>query len=196
MNLLAHKVTIKNSFYLGKSSVTQKQWKKIMGKNPSHFKGEDRPVEMVSWKEVQKFVTKLNEKEGTDKYRLPSEAEWEYACRAGTQTRYYFGDDESKLNEYAWYAENSGSQTHSIGQKKPNSWGLYDMHGNVWEWVQDNGMKITMELLQMEVSGKMKIAHIGSLVGEAGTAIQNCAVRLAASGAILRAVSATWAFAS
>ena len=132
-----HKVTIKNSFYLGKSSVTQKQWKKIMGNNPSHFKGEDRPVEMISWKEVQAFVQKLNAKESTDKYRLPSEAEWEYACRAGTQTRYFFGDDESKLNEYAWYAENSGSKTHSISQKKPNPWGLYDVHGNVWEWVQD-----------------------------------------------------------
>ena len=132
-----HKVIIKNPFYMGKYSVTQKQWKKIMGNNPSHFKGEDRPVERVSWKEVQEFVKKLNAAEGTDKYRLPSEAEWEYACRAGTQTRYFFGDDESKLNEYAWYAENSGSKTHPIGRKKPNPWGLYDMHGNVWEWVQD-----------------------------------------------------------
>lgn len=134
----AHRVTIKKSFYIGKSSVTQKQWKKIMGRNPSHFKGEDRPVEMVSWIEVQKFVEKLNEKEHTDKYRLPSEAEWEYASRAGTQTRYHFGNDESKLDEYAWYAENSSGQTHTISQKKPNSWGLYDMYGNVWEWVQDN----------------------------------------------------------
>lgn len=132
-----HKVTIKNPFYMGKSSVTQKQWKMIMGNNPSHFKGEDRPVEMVSWNEVQEFIKKLNAAESTDKYRLPSEAEWEYVCRAGTQTRYSFGDDESKLNEYAWYAENSGSKTHPICRKKPNSWGLYDMHGNVWEWVQD-----------------------------------------------------------
>jgi formylglycine-generating enzyme required for sulfatase activity len=132
-----HRVIIKNPYYIGKYPVSQKQWKKIMGKNPSHFKGEDRPVEMVSWNEVQKFVKKLNEKEGTDKYRLPSEAEWEYACRAGSKTKYYFGNEWSKLNEYAWYAENSGSHTHPIGQKKPNSWGLYDMHGNVWEWVQD-----------------------------------------------------------
>lgn len=132
-----HKVTIQNSFYLGRSVVTQKQWEKIMGKNPSHFKGEDRPVEMVSWEDAQEFVTKLNEKEDTNKYRLPLEAEWEYACRASTQTRYFFGNDESKLNEYAWYAGNSGSKTHIIGQKKPNPWGLYDIHGNVWEWVQD-----------------------------------------------------------
>ena len=133
----AHKVTIQNSFYLGKSAVTQKQWEKVMGNNPSHFKGEGRPVEMVSWEDAQEFITKLNEKEGTDKYRLPSEAEWEYACRAGTLTRYFFGDEVSKLNEHAWYSGNSGGKTHIIGCKKPNHWGLYDMNGNVWEWVQD-----------------------------------------------------------
>ncbi|WP_440945887.1 formylglycine-generating enzyme family protein [Methanosarcina sp. T3] len=133
-----HKVTIKNPFYMGKSQVTQKQWKNIMRNSPSHFKGEDRPVEVVSWNDAQEFVKKLNAAENTDKYRLPSEAEWEYACRAGTETRYSFGDDESKLNDYAWYAENSGRKTHPIGRKQPNSWGLYDMHGNVWEWVQDN----------------------------------------------------------
>ncbi len=132
-----HKVKIQNSFYLGRSAVTQKQWNKIMDSNISHFKGEDRPVEMVSWEDVQKFITKLNETEGTDKYRLPSEAEWEYACRAGTKTKYFFGNDESKLNEHVWYAGNSGSKTHVVGQKKPNPWGLYDMNGNVWEWVQD-----------------------------------------------------------
>lgn len=132
-----HKITIKYSFYMGKYPVTQTQWEKVMGNNPSNFKGEDRPVENVSWKDVQEFVKKLNNKESADKYRLPSEAEWEYVCRAGTQTRYSFGDDESKLNEYAWYNQNSGSETHPVGQKKPNSWGLYDIHGNVWEWVQD-----------------------------------------------------------
>jgi formylglycine-generating enzyme required for sulfatase activity len=132
-----HKVTIKDSFYLGMSAVTQKQWEIIMGNNPSHFKGKNRPVEMVSWKEVQEFIIRLNEKEETDKYRLPSEAEWEYACRAGTQTKCFFGEDESKLNEYVWNAGNSSGKTHVIGCKKPNPWGLYDTHGNVWEWVQD-----------------------------------------------------------
>jgi formylglycine-generating enzyme required for sulfatase activity len=132
-----HEVTIKNSFYMGKYLVTQKQWEKVTGNNPSSFKGEDRPVERVSWEDVQEFVKKLNKKEGVDKYRLPSEAEWEYACRAGTQTGYSFGDDESILNGYAWYDKNSGSETHLVGQKKPNPWGLYDIHGNVWEWVQD-----------------------------------------------------------
>ncbi len=132
-----HKVTIEYSFYMGKYPVTQKQWKKIIGYNPSNFKGEDRPVENVSWKDAQEFITKLNEKEETDKYHLPSEAEWEHSCRASTQTSYSFGNDDSKLNEYAWYDQNSGSETHPVGQKKPNSWGLYDVNGNVWEWVQD-----------------------------------------------------------
>jgi len=132
-----HKVKIKNPFYLGTYPVTQREWKAVMGDNPSFFKGDDMPVEQVSWDDVQEFIKKLNEKEGTDKYRLPSEAEWEYACRAGTTTRYSFGNDESKLGDYAWYDGNS-DKTHPVGQqKKPNSWGRYDLHGNVWEWVQD-----------------------------------------------------------
>jgi len=134
----AHHVTIVNPFYMGKYEVTQEQWRAIMGDNPSYFTGDDDlPVECVSWDDVQDFITKLNEKEGTDKYRLPSEAEWEYACRAGTTTRHSFDDDESELYDYAWYYLNSGWQTHPVGQKKPNSWGLYDMYGNVHEWVQD-----------------------------------------------------------
>jgi formylglycine-generating enzyme required for sulfatase activity len=133
-----HHVNIGKAFYMTKYEVTQKQWREIMGDNPSIFKGDDDlPVETVSWDDVQEFIKKLNEKEGTDKYRLPSEAEWEYACRAGTTTRYSFGDDESNLGDYAWYYENSDYETHPVGQKKPNSWGLYDMHGNVWEWVED-----------------------------------------------------------
>nr|WP_321416496.1 SUMF1/EgtB/PvdO family nonheme iron enzyme [uncultured Methanomethylovorans sp.] len=132
-----HKVKISRPFYLGKYEVTQAQWVAIMGDNPSYFKGDNNPVENVSWNDVQEFVKKLNAKEGTDKYPLPSEAEWEYACRAGTTTIYSFGDDESKLAEYAWYGDNSGNKTHPVGQKKPNPWGLYDMHGNIREWCQD-----------------------------------------------------------
>ena len=130
-------VMIEKAYNLGKYEVTQKQWREVMGTNPSSIAGDYRPVETVSWNDTQEFIKKLNTKEGTDKYRLPSEAEWEYAARAGTTTRYSFGDSESRLGEYAWYGDNSGSETHSVGQKKPNSWGLYDMHGNVWEWVQD-----------------------------------------------------------
>lgn len=131
-----HKVAIEESYYLSKYEVTQEQWREVMGSNPSYFKGDDLPVEQVSWNDVQEFIEKLNEMEGTNKYCLPSEAEWEYACRAGTSTRYYFGDDESRLKDYAWYDGNS-DETHPVGQKKPNSWGLYDMHGNVYEWCQD-----------------------------------------------------------
>jgi formylglycine-generating enzyme required for sulfatase activity len=108
-----------------------------MKNNPSRFKGEHLPIESVSWNDVQEFIKQLNQKEGSNKYRLPSEAEWEYAARAGTNTRYSYGDDESKLGDYAWYIENSDSKTHPVCQKKPNPWGLYDMHGNVWERVQD-----------------------------------------------------------
>ncbi|MEA1864500.1 MAG: formylglycine-generating enzyme family protein [Euryarchaeota archaeon] len=133
----AHKVKIRKPFYLGTYPVTQREWKAIMGDNPSYSKGDDLPVEQVSWRDVQKFIRKLNEKEGTDRYRLTSEAEWEYAYRAGTTTRYSFGDSGSKLGDYAWYYENSDRKTHPVGKKKPNPYGLYDMHGNVWEWVQD-----------------------------------------------------------
>ena len=118
-----HKVTISKPFYLGVYPVTQKEWKAIMGNNPSYFKGDNLPVETVSWNDVQEFIKKLNEKEGANKYRLPSEGEWEYAARAGTTTRYSFGDEESKLGDYAWYDSNSGSKTHEVGQKNPNPGG-------------------------------------------------------------------------
>ncbi len=132
-----HEVRISKAFYMGKYPVTQSQWEAVMEGNPSHFNGPDLPVESVSWNEVQFFIKKLNEMEDTNEYRLPTEAEWEYACRADTETEYYFGDDENQLGLYAWYYDNSDRKTHPVGQKLPNTWGLYDMHGNVWEWVQD-----------------------------------------------------------
>jgi formylglycine-generating enzyme required for sulfatase activity len=133
----ARKVTISKSFYLGKYEVTQEQWYTVMGNNPAKFLGRKNPVENVSWYDAQEFVRRLNAKEGHNRYRLPTEAEWEYAARAGTTGAYSFGDDEGSLGRYAWYEGNSGKKTHPVGQKQPNAWGLYDMHGNVEEWVQD-----------------------------------------------------------
>lgn len=133
-----HQVTISKAFYLGKYEVTQEQWQAIMGNNPSMFRGTPRaPVEQVWWTDVQQFVAALNAKEGTQVYRLPTEAEWEYAAKAGTMTAYSFGDDASRLGEYAWFKDNAGGKTHPVGLLKPNPWGLYDMYGNVMEWVQD-----------------------------------------------------------
>jgi formylglycine-generating enzyme required for sulfatase activity len=130
----AHGVTISQPFYLEKYPVTQAQWEAVMGSNPSHFKGNlNRPAESVAWDNVQAFMQKLNEREGGGDYRLPTEAQWEYACRAGTEIPRYHQD----IDAIAWYSANSSLQTHPVGQKLPNAWGLYDMLGNVWEWVQD-----------------------------------------------------------
>jgi formylglycine-generating enzyme required for sulfatase activity len=132
-----HRVTVSKPFYLGRYEVTQAQWEALTGGNPSRFKGRDNPVEQVSWDEVQIFISILNEKERPRRYRLPTEAEWEYAARAGSNARYSFGDNAGQLGQYAWYEGNSGKTTHPVGRKRPNAWGLYDMQGNVCEWVGD-----------------------------------------------------------
>ena len=126
-----HRVTLTKGFWLGKYEVTQKQWQSVMGSNPSSFKGDNRPVEQVSWNDCQEFIQKMNALVNCGA-RLPTEAEWEYACRAGT-TGAYAGD----LNDMAWYYSNSGQSTHDVGTKQANAWGLHDMHGNVWERCQD-----------------------------------------------------------
>ncbi len=142
-----HEVTLSKGFYIQITEVTQGQWKAVMGSNPSQKSdcGDDCPVESVSWDDVQGFIEKLNQTEGTDKYRLPTEAEWEYACRAGTTTAFANGDVtetvwcgyDPNLDQMGWYCGNSDNKTHPVAQKEPNDWGLYDMHGNVKEWCQD-----------------------------------------------------------
>jgi len=135
-------VKIGKAFHLGALEMTQDQYEKVMGKNRSHFKGAGNlPVERVSWKDTVEFCRKLSalpeETAAGRAYRLPTEAEWEYACRAGTTTKFSFGDDRKQLGEYAWYRDNSGGTPHPVGTKRPNGWALYDIHGNVWEWCQD-----------------------------------------------------------
>jgi formylglycine-generating enzyme required for sulfatase activity len=137
-----HRVRIIRPFYLGATAVTQGQYRAVTGQSPSHFQGsDDLPVENVFWNDAPAFCERLNELEKDQlagaRYRLPTEAEWEYACRAGTTTRYSFGDDAAGLGDHGWFDGNSGGKTHPVGQKRPNAWGLYDMHGNVTEWCSD-----------------------------------------------------------
>jgi formylglycine-generating enzyme required for sulfatase activity len=132
-----HHVTISNSFYMGKYEVTQEQWQAVMGHNPSEHKGDKNPVELVSWNDVQIFIRRLNQKEGITRYRLPTEAEWEYAARAGSQTRYSYGDKKTQMGRYARYRDSPRGGTRPVGGRQPNAWGLYDVHGNVLEWVND-----------------------------------------------------------
>ena len=131
-----HRVTLTNNYYVGKYEVTQALWQAVMGSNPSIFKGDDLPVEEVSWKDCQKFITKLNAMTGK-RFRLPSEAEWEYAARGGKKSRGYLYSGSNAIGDVAWYEGNSSFMTHAVGTKQPNELGIYDMTGNVWEWCQD-----------------------------------------------------------
>jgi formylglycine-generating enzyme required for sulfatase activity len=134
----AREVTISKPFYISATEVTQSQFTAVMGFNPSRFKGNDHPVDSVSYEDALAFVEKLNRKENVDSYKLPTEAEWEYAARAGSQDNYCFGNDAEKLKEYAWYDETvQKGSTHPVATKKPNAWGIYDMHGNLFEWTED-----------------------------------------------------------
>jgi formylglycine-generating enzyme required for sulfatase activity len=140
-------VTLTRTFYMALRPVTQRDYQDVMGVNPSSFTGDsNRPVDQVSWSEATNYCLLLTQRELAAgristgwKFRLPTEAEWEYACRAGTTNRFYYGNDPGYTNlaSYAWYADNSGAQTHPTGQKPANPWGLYDMHGNIWEWCGD-----------------------------------------------------------
>lgn len=132
----AHKVTLTNDYYIGRTEVTQALWKAVMGNNPSWFKGDNLPVESVSWDDCQEFISKLNSITGHN-FRLPTEAEWEFAARGGNNSKHYQYSGSNNMDDVAWYENNSGDKTHPVASKQPNELGIYDMTGNVWECCSD-----------------------------------------------------------
>jgi formylglycine-generating enzyme required for sulfatase activity len=140
----AHNVTITAPYYIGKYEVTQEQYEQVLGENPSFFKNRRKPVECVTWEDTQQFCRTITQQSG-EIVRLPTDAEWERACRAGTNTVFNTGDSEADLCCAAWYGDNSNDETHVVGEKAPNVWGLYDMHGNVAEWCDDKMRKYSTE---------------------------------------------------
>lgn len=166
------KVTITKPFYMAKHEVTQEQWEALMGGNPSNTRGGKNPVETVSWADCQSFISKLKEEANGMEVRLPTSAEWEYACRAGSKADFCYGNDEVQLSQYAWYLGNSEETTHPVGEKKPNSWGLCDMHGNVWEWCSDWAGEADGPVAKKDpagpASGTARTRRGGSFQNEAG----------------------------
>ena len=174
-----HRVTLTNNYYIGKYEVTQALWQAVMGSNPSGFKGDNLPVEEVSWNECQDFISKLNAMTGK-RFRLPTEAEWEYAARGGKKSRGYQYSGNNTLGDIAWYSGNSSSRTHAVGTKQPNELGIYDMAGNVWEWCQDwKGSYSSSPLVNPigAVSGSLRVYRGGSWSSSARgcrTSCRNC----------------------
>ena len=170
---IKHPIALSRDFWLGKYEVTQGEYARVMGKNPSHFPGDtNRPVEMVTYFDALAYCSAVTKREAQEGrlppgylYRLPSEAEWEYACRAGATNLYSFGDSATNADQYAWTLENSEATTHPVGLKLPNAWGLYDMHGNVWEWCSDwfaNYPEMELKDPFGPTQGKFKVFRGGS----------------------------------
>ena len=179
-----HQVTLTNDYYMGKYEVTQALWQTVMGRNPSEYKGVNLPVEHVSWKDCQKFISKLNSMTGR-KFRLPTEAEWEYAARGGKKSRGYQYSGSSNISDVAWYDENSGYETHPVGTKQANELGIYDMSGNVFEWCQDRYVSYVSSPQTNPLDANSESSHVyrgGSWCSSAGFCrssfrISSCRVR-------------------
>lgn len=177
-----HQVTLTNNYYIGKNEVTQALWKAVLGNSPSKFKGENRPVERVSWNNCNEFISKLNSLTGL-KFRLPTEAEWEFAARGGNKTQRYQYSGDNTLDDIAWYIENSNSSTHNVASKHPNELGIYDMCGNVWEWCSDywnNYSKNTQTNPQGPAIGDERVCRGGSWSDFAKGCRSSCRNRFAA----------------